>query len=651
VPPPSAEPSTPSVAPPPASSPAAGRWKLVLHAMHPARWGALILAVVLMVLWATTWLGAAGPGPVLILEQAQAQAMQWSSGQLYPPAQAVKLPYVQERNLPDGTGVRLQLHFNLPAGWVDPNHLLGAYAAQLCGGARISLNGQRIHERGHLGEADASNCLEPLITPLPAAMLRPGNNLLEIDLAAHGLPGVVARAHAGQLSALRIGDFKRLELQAHHQLLLQVSATQALATVVACIGLAALALSAVSQLPYLGYFGTACLGWTLICALLLGADLPLPLPLHWSQWLLSIMVAPVAVSGMLFLLRYCGLRVAGIELTLVLQCLVVPLSLLLAGPDRLHQVAPPWFAIVSLELLIALGVFLQRAWKLSRHDFWVGSSSFMAFLVCLLGEFLLAEGPVLLPGKLAVSVALIVMFAGMVWRMHQLFQNALISAEQARIEAERRVLEVQANMEQNYGQMAELRVEQVTARERKRIAADLHDDLGAKLLTIVHTSESERIATLAREALEEMRLSVRGLSGRAVQLGDAIGDWRSEVMSRLSQGGVELAWNTPDELLMSERALSARAYVQTTRILREAVSNVLKHSGGTHCEISIRQEVNDFEIIIADNGRGIPMELDGKLDRGHGMSTMKGRAKQLQGQCLVESGPGYGTTIRLTLPL
>ena len=60
---------------------------------------------------------------------------------------------------------------------------------------------------------------------------------------------------------------------------------------------------------------------------------------------------------------------------------------------------------------------------------------------------------------------------------------------------------------------------------------------------------------------------------------------------------------------------------------------------------------DDFQLVLQDNGRGIPLELDGKLDRGHGMSTMKQRAKQLHGQCLVESGPGYGTVIRLTLPL
>ena len=75
-----------------------------------------------------------------------------------------------------------------------------------------------------------------------------------------------------------------------------------------------------------------------------------------------------------------------------------------------------------------------------------------------------------------------------------------------------------------------MRVEQVTEKERKRIAADLHDDLGAKLLTIVHTSESERISTLAREALEEMRLSVRGLTGKPVRLADALADWRAETV-------------------------------------------------------------------------------------------------------------------------
>ncbi len=208
--------------------------------------------------------------------------------------------------------------------------------------------------------------------------------------------------------------------------------------------------------------------------------------------------------------------------------------------------------------------------------------------------------------------------------------------------------EATAEIEHNFRQLAELRVEQVTERERKRIAADLHDDLGAKLLTIVHTSDTERISTLAREALEEMRLSVRGLTGKPVRLADALGDWRAEVVSRLAQAGIEGQWDAPEDL---PQTLSARAYVQTTRILREATSNIIKHSGASLCSVTASIDAGDFQLVVQDNGEGIATEIDHRLDRGHGLASMKSRAKQLQGQCLVESGPGYGTVIRLTVPL
>ena len=100
-------------------------------------------------------------------------------------------------------------------------------------------------------------------------------------------------------------------------------------------------------------------------------------------------------------------------------------------------------------------------------------------------------------------------------------------------------------------------MEKVTERERKRIAADPHDDLGAKLLTIVHTSESERISTLAREALEEMRLSVRGLTGRPVQLDRRTGRLACRGGVALGQAGIEADWSSPAEEL--PQTLSARA--------------------------------------------------------------------------------------------
>ena len=207
-----------------------------------------------------------------------------------------------------------------------------------------------------------------------------------------------------------------------------------------------------------------------------------------------------------------------------------------------------------------------------------------------------------------------------------------------------------ADLERRLRQLSEQRVEELIERERKRIAADLHDDLGAKLLTIVHTCESERISSLAREALEEMRLSVRGLTGRTVNLADALGDWRVEVVSRLSQAGIECDWQVPEDWLTPMR-LSARAYVQATRILRESISNVIRHSGASRCSVNCDVDAGDFHLVVQDNGHGIASEVEARLDRGHGLAGMKHRAKQLDGQCLVESAPGRGTVIRLTLPI
>lgn len=620
----------------------------LLLILHPARWGLLIVALILVGLWLVELGGRTNPSGITTIRNAFVMLAPTAETPSGSAARLITLPHVWEHSPKASAPLWYRLRFDLP-GSASPQVQQGLYIEQLCAAYEVRLNGYQLATRGRLTDPRPTHCLEPVLITLPPAMLKRADNQLDIQLAGQVRSQVAFKEHAGQLGAVHIGPIELLETEQRRFRTINLSMTQALALLAGSIGVASMALAALSRLSYLGYFGAACLGWALLCALLTGAPLPLSVAAH--EWLIGALMPPVAVASILALLRYSGIQVRWLELSVALQSIVVPLSLVIAAPDRISTITHPWMIILSIEVLVAAGAFLHRAWRVSPADFRVVGAAILTGALVLALEWFLVPVPLLLPGNHALSIAAVVMFAGMVLRMIQQLQGAVAAAEAGQALAERRVQEITVDMEQNYGHMAELRVEQVTAKERKRIAADLHDDLGAKLLTIVHTSENERIATLAREALEEMRLSVRGLTGRAVQLGDAIGDWRSEVMMRLSQGGVELNWNTPDELLMSERAMSARAYVQTTRILREAVSNVLKHSGATHCEISIRQDANDFELTISDNGKGIPTELDGKLDRGHGMSTMKGRAKQLQGQCLVESGPGYGTTIRLTLPL
>jgi two-component system, NarL family, sensor histidine kinase UhpB len=427
-----------------------------------------------------------------------------------------------------------------------------------------------------------------------------------------------------------------------------LTAVQAVNLVLATLALLLLALAVLRGREPSPYFlGLACLVWAIGSARLWGAGLLAPALVAF----LTLPVAAIALAlGVQFLLSYAGLRARAIEGALGVQCIVVPFSQWLAGPAMLDPLGDAWALLLTLELAAAVVLYLRTPTAKQRRDYHFSAALLMLSLALLAWELAAHAGwlpaaPFSLP-HLLFPLPLMLLLLRLMWA----FVRQLSAAEADRHALENRVREAAGEIERKYQQLAELRVEQVTQRERKRIAADLHDDLGAKLLTIVHTSESDRISTLAREALEEMRLSVRGLTGRPMKLTDALADWRSETVMRLGQTSVEIDWKgPPDE--ETDVELPARSYVQTTRILREAVSNIIKHSGASQCKVRCAVTADAFGLNIQDNGRGIPMELDGKLDRGHGMSSMKGRAKSMQGQCLVESGPGYGTVIRLTLPL
>jgi signal transduction histidine kinase len=465
--------------------------------------------------------------------------------------------------------------------------------------------------------------------------MRAGVNTIDVKVVGEPLQAVASRQRAAGLSAMQLGRFSELAPLHARRHLLQVTLPQTASAMLLVVGVFTLLIGGLKRAhSHLAYFGAFAIGWGLVGARLWWRELPLSG--HAADVLLVSFMPFVVLAGILFVLRYAGdAKRRWIDAALYVQCAVVPPTLLLAGAERLYPVAIAWH--------------LWTLWQRQRKRFWPMATLLLGALALVGLEFVAQQHPAgdrwqalshaLLPAAIVAMGLYLMRESG----------RALRAAEADRQTLEARVREAAAQIERNYAQLAELRVEQVTQQERKRIAADLHDDLGAKLLTIVHTSDNDRISALAREALEEMRLSVRGLTGKPVRLLDALGDWRAEVVSRLAQTGIEADWTTAVE--DGEHTLSARVYVQTTRILREAVNNIIKHSGASRCAVHVALDGGQFEMTIQDNGHGIPLELDGRLDRGHGMASMKHRAKQMQGQCLVESGPGYGTVIRLTLPL
>ncbi len=592
------------------------------------------------------------------LEQA---AVVEADGPVFPeaqPSRALRLPDEWSANHPRRSGA-VWYRFQVPAPDLPSgDQIMAVYIERACSNVEVHFNGHLLYRGGRMSEPYARNCFRAHVIPLPTALVRQGDNTLDMKVVGYPIRQVTARQRGATLGSVSIGPLQDIRQLYEEQTFWSSTVSQVLAGILAVLGLFALGMAWVRRLDYLLYFGLLTLGWATMSGRVWLADWLLPNAA--VEVLIAMMFAPLTAFAIQFLLGYAGSSLRRflkadherwVGRALWAQCVLMPLSLMLPGNELLFSVARAWYVLFAFEVFAAVGLFLWLAGQERRPEFWLMSGA-LGVVTAVVGiELSYQAGWVRMWGMHITHLVMPLLYTAVAVRLIQVYAQALQTAEGARKQLERRVQEISAEIERNFNQIAELRVEQIAEKERKRIAADLHDDLGAKLLTIVHTSDNDRISTLAREALEEMRLSVRGLTGRPMVLSDALADWRAEVVSRLGQAGIECEWRNPNDTI--EEPLSSRTYVQTTRILREAVSNIIKHSGASHVIIAVEVhlEHHDFVVVIQDNGKGIPLELDGRLDRGHGMTSMKHRAKQLSGQCLVESGPGFGTVIRLTLPL
>lgn len=616
----------------------------------------LLCSLMLADAWAagpTARSGAASAPPVIVLRAAEALALPPARpegpplGAPAPEARytAVALPDEWAGSRPGHSGTTWY-RIELPSLAGILPALPAVYIPRVCSSYAIWLNGTLLHQGGRLREPYTTLCYRAQLVSLPPALLRERGNRLELAVVGRALGEVTARQRAAGLSELYLGPQELLaQLQDLHTFW-NITLGQSVALMLLLTGVLVFGIGWVQRQPAVRYLGLVSLGAAVLSARPGWTDMGLS-PLG-SEVAWTCAYVPLGVCGVQFLLRQAGIGPSRRDGLLWLQVLLVPLAFALAGPQQRYAVASAVYALLVAEVIGAAVIHLRASWLTQGRDFLGMALGLLTLIVVLLIEVGIQDRVLGVPTVQPLHLALPVILIALVMQGTTQYLAALRQAAETRRGADQRVRDAVREAERQHAIEADQRAEQMAQRERKRIAGDLHDDLGAKLLTIVHTSGDERISTLAREALEEMRLSVRGLAGKPVQLGDALADWRSETVGRLGEAGIEMDWVGDEPEL--PRTLSARTYVQTTRILREAVSNIIKHSGASLCKVRCSLDA-DLHIVIHDNGRGMPAEMDGPLDRGHGISSMKNRAKQMQGQCLFETGPGYGTAIRLTIPL
>lgn len=192
--------------------------------------------------------------------------------------------------------------------------------------------------------------------------------------------------------------------------------------------------------------------------------------------------------------------------------------------------------------------------------------------------------------------------------------------------------------------------------DRSRISRDLHDSvlqslyaIGLSLETSHRSNPSPRpggnlpynhAVDQLNHLIHEVRGLIKGLADGSVQDMDL-----SEELRQLT-GSYEQLGNVTITLSLQSSALDILTREEEREILnivREALSNCVRHAQATHAEVTIRAHGNRVRISICDDGKGF-VET-GAHPKGYGLMNMETRAKKLGGSLLLQSKPGHGTRV------
>lgn len=335
----------------------------------------------------------------------------------------------------------------------------------------------------------------------------------------------------------------------------------------------------------------------------------------------SIVTVQVIAGGLLSITAACLCQAAEKKKEVRLSCELCFASLALLFPElSVFAALPLYDSVRSRDIIGALAVFCGAI----RGFFFYGADYLIPFVSCVLAVYLAINA------------------AAFIEQHTKLLVSRDDSVELERL-LRRRNRELQENMEY------ELKIN--TLNERNRIAREIHDNVGhiltrsllrvGALSTICpkeQTGLKENLDILRDDlnaAMESIRKSVHGIRDESLDL-------RME-MEKIT-AGLRTRFNT-EMVYDLNGELPAKVKLAFTAILKEAVSNISKHSRGDRAQITIREHPSLYQLIIFDNGDTGRGDFAGE---GMGIEDMRQRAEDIGGIFRIDSAKG--TTVFVSVP-
>lgn len=230
-----------------------------------------------------------------------------------------------------------------------------------------------------------------------------------------------------------------------------------------------------------------------------------------------------------------------------------------------------------------------------------------------------------------------------------------------------RAEELLAELEISHRQLKEYagQVEELaTTRERNRLARDIHDTLG-HYLTVINVQLEKALVyrdkkpqeaiqavsdakRLASEALQDVRRSVGTL--RTTQELPEFTPSLTELVERVQSENCALELHIEGD----EDSFSKQALLALYRAVQEGLTNVQRHADASYAWIDLHFGEQEAILVLRDNGHGFDtarwQQVEPGRDSGYGLQGVQERLELIGGSLQIESAPGQGTTLRVTIP-
>jgi signal transduction histidine kinase len=552
--------------------------------------------------------------------------------------QHVALPDNWSRQRRDAQGIGwYRLAFDVPVNASDAEGL-ALHVKRLSMTAVFYLNGHMLPPPMQLAEPMLRMWNTPQYRSLPSDWLKPGRNEIAVRLFSY-------RDYNGGLGLVDLGpddDVYRIYLRTHF---LHSTASAAALLALFVIGLLAIAIGlrfARDGSPL--FLGLSCMVWS---ARLANDYLQsIPVGWQWWGWVTHSLGGWVPLLMLMYCHRYLRLKRRRLEhfmLGYTVACTA------LMGAYLFSWISKDALAVVWLPFNLATDLYiLHILWRLLRRS--VTAAPFL--LAVALGFFVLAD----LHDRLIVTAIFepLVSFDATYWRP---LSGILLSLAFCLLVADQFIGVVDEARQGAADKQTALVL------ERERIMREMHDGLGAQLMTALRGIErgalgKEQVVQSLHDGLDELRMLMDSTDTQQ-SLASALVAWRNRWDARLAAAGVSLLWRVDESVDAVQ--LGSDAVMQIMRILQEAAANILKHSGATGMTLMARvaQPTPDAArrllcIDIEDDGTRGPAGDSCVVRPGaRGLKNMAFRAGQIGAELAVtaRTAPETGWAVRLRLPV